>query len=167
MGNTVGTVGPLVAPNDRGSPHMAWHQIDWKKAGRTGQSGRLRIFQGPRTQVNRLERHAGKLARAVLRGGDDGDTASLPDRPLLRRSRFRQRLILGVRPASATCGIWIAASHWGLQAGVYFHGAHVGSSVLLANRRRGRGCSHAVSAQSLGAPEEPCHPIPRVDSFII
>jgi hypothetical protein len=29
--------------------------------------------------VNRLERHAGTLARAVLRGGGDGDTASLPD----------------------------------------------------------------------------------------
>jgi hypothetical protein len=29
--------------------------------------------------VNRLERHAGKLARAVLRGGGDGDTTSLPD----------------------------------------------------------------------------------------
>src|ERR687891_48921 len=46
--------------------------------------------------VNRLERHAGKLARAVLRGGGDGDTASLPDRPLVPRSRFRQRLIPGV-----------------------------------------------------------------------
>src|SRR5215831_19896328 len=44
--------------------------------------------------VNRLERHAGKLARAVLRGGGDGDTASLPDRPL--RSRFRQQLRPGV-----------------------------------------------------------------------
>ena len=37
--------------------------------------------------VNRLERHAGKLARAVLRGGGDGDTASLPDRA--RRARFQ------------------------------------------------------------------------------
>jgi hypothetical protein len=46
--------------------------------------------------VNRLERHAGTLARAVLRGGGDGDTASLPDRPLLRRSRFRQQLMPGV-----------------------------------------------------------------------
>jgi RNA-directed DNA polymerase len=32
--------------------------------------------------VNRLERHARKPARAVLRGGGDGDTASLPDPPL-------------------------------------------------------------------------------------
>ena len=86
---------------------------------------------------------------------------------LAPRFSFRARLTAGVRPASATCGIWIADSHWGLQAGVYFHGAHVGNSVLLANRRRGRGYSHAVSAQSLGTPEEPCHPIPRVDSFII
>jgi hypothetical protein len=46
-------------------------------------------------QVNRLERHAGKLARAVLRGGGDGDTASLPDRPL--RSRLQRRLRRGVR----------------------------------------------------------------------
>jgi uncharacterized protein len=42
--------------------------------------------------VNRLERHAGKLARAVLRGGGDGDTASLPDPPLVPRSRFQPRL---------------------------------------------------------------------------
>jgi hypothetical protein len=47
--------------------------------------------------VNRLERQAGKLARAVRRGGGAGDTASLPDRP--RRSRFRQRLMPGVRPS--------------------------------------------------------------------
>jgi hypothetical protein len=44
--------------------------------------------------VNRLERHAGKLARAVLRGGGDGDTASLPDPP--RCSGFRQQLTPGV-----------------------------------------------------------------------
>jgi hypothetical protein len=44
--------------------------------------------------ANRLERQAGKLARAVLRGGGDGDTASLPDRPL--HSRFRPRLTRGV-----------------------------------------------------------------------
>jgi hypothetical protein len=37
-------------------------------------------------------------ARAVLRGGGDGDTASLPDRPLLRRSRSRQRLSHRVSP---------------------------------------------------------------------
>jgi len=48
--------------------------------------------------VNRLERPAGTLARAVLRGGGDGDTASLPDRPL--RSRFRQQLKAGVRRMS-------------------------------------------------------------------
>jgi hypothetical protein len=45
--------------------------------------------------VNRLERQAGKLARAVLRGGGDGDTASLPDPPL--RCGFRQQLKAGVR----------------------------------------------------------------------
>jgi hypothetical protein len=47
-------------------------------------------------QGNRLERQAGTLARAVLRGGGDGDTASLPNR--LLRSRFLQRLMPGVRP---------------------------------------------------------------------
>jgi hypothetical protein len=46
--------------------------------------------------VKRLERPAGKLARAGLRGGGDGDTASLPDPPLLRRSGFRQQLRPGV-----------------------------------------------------------------------
>jgi hypothetical protein len=46
--------------------------------------------------VNRLERQAGKLARAVLRGGGDGDTASLPDRPLVPRFRHSQRLTPGV-----------------------------------------------------------------------
>jgi hypothetical protein len=46
--------------------------------------------------VNRLERHAGKLARAVLRGGGDGDTASLPDRALLHCFCFRQRLSASV-----------------------------------------------------------------------
>jgi hypothetical protein len=48
--------------------------------------------------VNRLARHARKLACAVLRGGGDGDTASLPDPPL--RCGFRQRLMPGVRPAN-------------------------------------------------------------------
>ena len=45
MGNTVRTVGPLAAPNDRGSPRTAWHQIDWKQAERTVQSRRFRIFR--------------------------------------------------------------------------------------------------------------------------
>jgi hypothetical protein len=46
-------------------------------------------------QVNRLERHVGKLARAVLRGRGPGDRLLLPDPPL--RFRFRQRLTPGVR----------------------------------------------------------------------
>jgi hypothetical protein len=53
--------------------------------------------------VNRLERHAGTLARAVLRGGGDGDTASLPDRPLVPRSRFRQQLSASVAMTSDVC----------------------------------------------------------------
>ena len=73
MGNAVRTVGPLQAPKDRGSPRLDWSQIDGTSAERRVQSLRFRIFR------NRLERHAGKLARAVLRGGGDGDTASLPD----------------------------------------------------------------------------------------
>src|SRR5919106_4554292 len=56
-------------------------------------------------QVTRLERHAGKLARAVLRGGGNGDTASLPDRPLVPRSCFRPQLSapLGGSWYSADC----------------------------------------------------------------
>ena len=48
-------------------------------------------------QVNRLERHAGKLARAVLRGRGPGDRLLLPDRPLVPRSRFRQQVSASVR----------------------------------------------------------------------
>jgi hypothetical protein len=56
--------------------------------------------------VNRLERHAGTLARAVRRGGGDGDTASLPDPTL--RSGFRQRLSASVRRRKAQlCNDWI------------------------------------------------------------
>jgi hypothetical protein len=33
MGHTVRTVGPLQAPNDRGSPRMDWSQIDWDHRG--------------------------------------------------------------------------------------------------------------------------------------
>jgi hypothetical protein len=61
-------------------------------------------------QVNRLERHAGKLARAVLRGGGDGDTASLPDRPL--RSRFRQQLKRGVDMTSNVKGFFRESEDW-------------------------------------------------------
>ena len=44
--------------------------------------------------VNRRERQAGQLARAVLRGREPGDRLSLPDRSL--RSCFRQQLKAGV-----------------------------------------------------------------------
>jgi hypothetical protein len=47
------------------------------KAGAFGSSERPAIWQ-----VNRLERPAGKLARAVLRGQGPGDRPLLPDRPL-------------------------------------------------------------------------------------
>jgi hypothetical protein len=50
------------------------------------QSLRFRIFR------NRLEPDEGKLSCPVLRGRGPGDRLLLPDRPLLRRSRFRQRL---------------------------------------------------------------------------
>ena len=69
MGNAVRTVGPPQAPKDRGYPRMDWSQIDWTTAEWRVQSLRFRIFERPASpQVNRLERHAGKLARAVLRG---------------------------------------------------------------------------------------------------
>ena len=45
MGHTVRTVGPPTAPNDRGSPPTSWHQIDWRKAERTVQNLRFRIFR--------------------------------------------------------------------------------------------------------------------------
>ena len=90
MGNAVRTVGPPAAPNDRGSPLTAWHQIDWEKVERTVQSLCFRIFR------NRLERHAGKLARAVLRGRGLGDRLLLPDRTLVPRSRFLPRLMPSV-----------------------------------------------------------------------
>jgi hypothetical protein len=45
--------------------------------------------------ANRLERQAGKLARAVLRGGGDGDTVSLPDPPLVPGPVLRQPAFAG------------------------------------------------------------------------
>jgi hypothetical protein len=45
MAHTVRTVGPPPAPNDRGSPHPAWYQIDWKQAVWTVQSRRFWIFR--------------------------------------------------------------------------------------------------------------------------
>jgi hypothetical protein len=45
MGHTVRTVGPLQAPNDRGSPRMDWSQIDGTTAALSVQSLRFRIFR--------------------------------------------------------------------------------------------------------------------------
>jgi hypothetical protein len=50
MGNPVRTVGPSAAPNDRGSPPTIWHQIDWRKAERTVQNLRFRIFRAAQEQ---------------------------------------------------------------------------------------------------------------------
>ena len=118
MGNTVRTVGSPATPNDRGFPPTVWSQVDWKKAERSVQNLRFRIFRAAKEQrgqqvrnltklllrsyadkaslpVNRLERHAGKLARAVLRGRGPGDRLLLPDPPLC--CGFRQRLMPSVR----------------------------------------------------------------------
>jgi hypothetical protein len=67
MAHTVRTVGPLQAPKDRGSSYGE------SKACAFGSSERPAS-----RQVNRLERHAGKLARVVLRGLDGSNPARLP-----------------------------------------------------------------------------------------
>ena len=50
MVNTARTVGLLTAPNDRGCPPTAWHQVDWRKAERKVQSLRSRICRATKEQ---------------------------------------------------------------------------------------------------------------------
>jgi hypothetical protein len=45
MVDTVRTVGPPLAPNDRGSPYMDWFRIDGTTAAWSVQSLRFRIFR--------------------------------------------------------------------------------------------------------------------------
>jgi RNA-directed DNA polymerase len=96
-GHTVRTVGPLSAPNDRGFPPTAWHQIDWRKAERRVQSRRLRIFRATQEQQRKQVRNLTKLLlrsyanvlvsvrriTQVNRGkhtpGIDGELATTPD----------------------------------------------------------------------------------------
>ena len=61
MGNTVRTVGPPLAPNDRGYPPTVWHQIDWRKAARRVQSLRCRIFRATKEQRWKPVRHLTQL----------------------------------------------------------------------------------------------------------
>jgi RNA-directed DNA polymerase len=97
MGNTVRTVGPLAAPKDRGFPPTAWHQIDWRKAERTVQNLRFRIFRATQEQRWKQVRNLTKLLlrsyanmlvsvrriTQVNRGKDtpgiDGELATTPD----------------------------------------------------------------------------------------
>src|SRR5262245_48111770 len=75
MGNTVRTLGPPGAPNDRGSPPTIWHQIDWRKAERTVQNLRFRIFRAAKEQrwkqvrhlTTRLRRSYANVVVSVLR----------------------------------------------------------------------------------------------------
>ena len=61
MGNAVRTVGPFTAPNDRGCPPTAWHQIDWRTAERSVQSLRSRIFRAAKEQRWKQVRNRTKL----------------------------------------------------------------------------------------------------------
>ena len=97
MGNTVRTVGPPAAPNDRGFPPTVWHQIDWRTAERRVQSLRLRIFRATQEQRGKQVRNLTKLllrsyanmvvsvrrVTQVNRGkhtpGSDGELATTPD----------------------------------------------------------------------------------------
>jgi hypothetical protein len=60
MGNTVRTVGPPAAPHDRGAPPTSWHQLDWRKAERTVQNLRCRIFRVAKEQRWKQVRHLTK-----------------------------------------------------------------------------------------------------------
>ncbi|HSD52325.1 MAG TPA: group II intron reverse transcriptase/maturase, partial [Candidatus Methylomirabilis sp.] len=57
MVNTVRTVGPSQAPNDRGSPPTEWFQIDWTTVERRVQNLRFRIFQAAKEQHWKHVRH--------------------------------------------------------------------------------------------------------------
>ena len=91
MGHTVRTGGPLQAPKDRGSPRTGPRLMGPQRNGESKACACGSSERPASLQVNRLERHAGKLARAVLRGRGPGDRLLLPDRPLVPRSRFRQQ----------------------------------------------------------------------------
>ena len=64
MAHTARTVGPLTAPNDRSFPPTVWFQVDWKKAERTVQNLRFRIFRAAQEQRWKHVRH---LTKRLLR----------------------------------------------------------------------------------------------------
>jgi RNA-directed DNA polymerase len=64
MADTVRTVGPPQAPNDRGSPPTDWSQIDWTTAERRVQNLRFRIFRAAKEQ---RWKHVRNLTKLLLR----------------------------------------------------------------------------------------------------
>jgi hypothetical protein len=83
MGHTVRTVGSPAAPNDRGFPPTAWHQIDWRTAERRVQSLRFRIFRAAKEQRWKQVRHLTKLALSRSRRKIYGKRQSGPVRTTL------------------------------------------------------------------------------------
>ena len=61
MGHTVRTVGSPATPNDRGFPPTVWSQVDWKKAERSVQNLRFRIFRAAKEQRWKQVRNLTKL----------------------------------------------------------------------------------------------------------
>ncbi|HZA24333.1 MAG TPA: reverse transcriptase domain-containing protein, partial [Dehalococcoidia bacterium] len=61
MGNTVRTVGPSQAPEDRGFPPTEWPQIDWTTVERRVQNLRFRIFRAAKEQRWKQVRNLTKL----------------------------------------------------------------------------------------------------------
>ncbi len=108
MVDTVRTVGPALAPNDRGCPPTIWHQIDWRKAERRVQNLRCRTFRAAKgrrwKQVRHLTkrllcRDANRLVSVrritqVNRGrqtpGIDGERVTTPEERAKRVDDLRQ-----------------------------------------------------------------------------
>jgi hypothetical protein len=72
---------PADAPSQEA---YSWHATNWRKAIRNVRRLQARIVKAAHRCVlqwafEMLERLAGKLARAVLRGGGGGNVTSLPD----------------------------------------------------------------------------------------
>ena len=64
-----------------GQPTPAWNQIEWEQVERTVRRLQERIYRATVVvrRYSRLERHARKLARAVLRGRGVSNDLLLPD----------------------------------------------------------------------------------------
>ena len=101
-------------------------------------------------QVNRLERHAGKLARAVLRGRGPGDRLLLPDPTL--RCGFRQQLKRWRSVARAADGGRSVVPTSGGVAG------RRAGRALRPGLSRGRGSAGRPGCGAGGPSGGPCHP---------